>query len=59
VDFKLCITATLYIYLKFLNEVLEYLEKWEKAVAARQGFQDDEKKNMLLSQETSNGINHQ
>ena len=42
--------------LQFLKvEVLGYLEKWEKAVAARKGFQDNEK-NMLLSLETSNGM---
>ena len=47
-----------YIFmLQFLKEeVLGYLEKWEKAVAARKGFQDNEKKNMLLSMETSNGM---
>ena len=43
--------------LQFLKEVLlQYLENWEEAVAKREGFEDNEKKNMLLSLETSNGM---
>ena len=42
--------------LQFLKEVLQYLEKWEEAVAKREGFEDNERKNMLLSLETSNGM---
>lgn len=38
------------------TEFLGYLNQWEQAVAQRQGFSDAEKKNMLLSAETSSGL---
>ena len=38
------------------TNILEYLEQWETAVAAREGFSNEEKSNMLLSTETSTGM---
>ena len=35
---------------------MPYLEDWEKSVNSRKGFDDGEKKRMLLSQETLDGI---
>lgn len=43
--------------LQWLEETfLPYLDKWEKSVLAREGFDDSERKRMLLSQETLDGI---
>lgn len=49
---------TLYtvVTLQFLTEFCEYLEKWEESVKKRKGFKDDEKKRMMLSEETLAGI---
>ena len=38
------------------NTFLGYLSDWEKAVKARLGFTEDEKRRMLLSQETLEGL---
>lgn len=45
------------IILQWLEtEFLPYLEQWERTVAEREGYTDAEKKNMLLSVETSTGL---
>jgi len=41
---------------QFLNELLEYLDKWQKSVNERTGFSDNEKRKMTLSNETETGI---
>ena len=38
------------------DEFLTYLDCWEKSVHDREGFSSAEKKMMLLSQETRNGL---
>ena len=46
-----------YLPLKFLKEeLLPYFNQWEKSVEERKGFKKGEKKRMLLSQETLDGI---
>lgn len=45
------------MYVQFLKEeFIEYLERWKESVAARSGFNDDERKRMMLSQETLTGL---
>lgn len=47
----------MYMYVQFLKEeFIEYLERWKESVAARSGFNDDERKRMMLSQETLTGL---
>ena len=38
------------------KEFLGYLDDWEKAVKERKGFTDEQKKRMILSQETLEGL---
>ena len=38
------------------EEFLPYLDRWEESVFKREGFSNVEKKMMLLSQETRNGL---
>ena len=38
------------------DEFIEYLERWRKSVAARPGFNDEERKRMMLSHETLTGL---
>ena len=38
------------------EDFLGYLDDWEKAVKERKGFTDEEKKRMMLSQETLEGL---
>ena len=40
----------------FEMEFLPYLENWERYVADREGFSDSQKKMMVLSRETLEGI---
>lgn len=43
--------------LQWLEETfLPYLDEWGKNVFSRKGFSDEEKKRMLLSQETLDGL---
>ena len=45
------------VYLQFLrDEFLPYLKAWEDSVNSREGFTANEKKMMMISQETLNGI---
>ena len=45
------------VYLQFLrDEFLPYLKAWEDSVHSREGFTANEKKMMMISQETLNGI---
>ena len=47
---------TIYL-LQWLKETfLGYLDEWEASVMAREGFSPAEKKTMLLSQETRDGL---
>ena len=64
-DFKFVICLCVFfacMHDKFVNYVLleqdflGYLDSWEKDVNAREGFTADEKKRMLLSQETIEGL---
>ena len=44
-------------YLKWLEDTfLPYLTSWEASVSARSGFPEAEKKSMLLSKETLDGL---
>ena len=46
-----------FFYLQWLKDnFLAYLDEWEKSVMDRPGFEDDEKKNMMLSSETLLGL---
>ena len=46
-----------YMHVLFLkDEFMDYHEMWKKSVMARPGFKDEEKKRMMLSQETLTGI---
>ena len=38
------------------KDFLGYLDDWEKSVKERNGFTDEEKKRMTLSQETLDGL---
>ena len=45
------------VYAQFLrSEFLPYLKAWEDSVKSRKGFTAKEKKMMMISQETLNGI---
>ena len=46
-----------YMHVQFLkDEFMNYLEMWKKSVMAKPRFKDEEKKRMMLSQETLTGI---
>lgn len=49
-----CIYTTTFQWLQ--NDFMGYLDNWEKAVKEREGFSDQEKKKMLLSAETLEGL---
>ena len=49
-------TNMICIYKQYLKGVLAYLEYWEKSVVKRKGFSDQEKKMMLIPQETRDGM---
>ena len=52
-----CILSIFYATFQWLEEgFLGYLDDWEKAVKERKGFTDEEKKRMMLSQETLEGL---
>jgi hypothetical protein len=38
------------------NDFLRYLEEWDKSVVEREGFSNNEKKKMTLSQVTLEGL---
>ena len=38
------------------NEFLGYLDEWDASVWVREGFTDEEKKRMTLSQDTLEGL---
>ena len=38
------------------EEFLPYFDKWQESVTARTGFEDPEKKMMMITQETLHGI---
>ncbi len=38
------------------NDFLKYLDDWEASAMAREGFTDEERKKMILSRETLDGL---
>ena len=54
-------TSYVWVAIHFMFQWLEdtflpYLKEWEDSVAARPGFTDAQKKRMLLSEETLDGL---
>ena len=41
---------------QFLKELISYLDEWKATVDGRPGFDGDQKKHMLLSAATDNGV---
>ncbi|XP_065920903.1 uncharacterized protein [Dysidea avara] len=42
--------------MEFLKELISYLDEWKATVDGRPGFDGDQKKHMLLSAATDNGV---